>query len=41
VVLAVFQKTRSQRRGAILLGIDRERFAKRLREALGEGKPET
>jgi hypothetical protein len=35
-VLAVYQKTKSRRRGALLLGIDRGRFAKRLREALGE-----
>ncbi len=38
VVLAVYQKTKSRRRGAHLLEIDRERFAKRLREAMGEGK---
>jgi DNA-binding NtrC family response regulator len=41
VVLAVFQKTKSRRRGAQLLDIDRDRFAKRLREALEKGKPDT
>jgi len=41
VVLAVYQKTKSRRGGARLLDIDRERFAKRLREAMGEGKGET
>jgi transcriptional regulator of acetoin/glycerol metabolism len=39
-VLAAYQKTKSRRRGARLLGIDREHFAKRLREAQGEGKPD-
>jgi transcriptional regulator with PAS, ATPase and Fis domain len=41
VVLAVYQKTKSRRQGAHLLDIDRERFAKRLREALAAGKPDT
>jgi DNA-binding NtrC family response regulator len=40
-VLAAYQKTKSIRRGARLLGIHRDRFGKRLREALGDGKPGT
>jgi transcriptional regulator with PAS, ATPase and Fis domain len=41
VVQAVFEKTKSRRRGAKMLDIDRERFAKLLREALGKETPET
>jgi len=39
VVPAVYQQTKSRRRGSGLLDVHRDRFAKRLREALGEGKP--
>jgi transcriptional regulator with AAA-type ATPase domain len=41
VVQAVYQKTKSRRQGARMLDITRDRFAKRLREALGEETPGT
>jgi DNA-binding NtrC family response regulator len=39
-IAAMFKKTQSRREGARQLGIDRERFAAMLREALGEGTAE-
>lgn len=39
VVAGVFKKTKSRWEGARLLAMDRERFTRRLREALGEATP--